>query len=218
MRPSLRPGLGRGNPNTTKREKGPFILSGTIILSDFQPGTPLLFKATELESPITEIALVLVGGNAIETHALGSGVFIAARLAITAKHVVEEFWNRLASGNRFEGERPLEGAFSILAVQFPGPSSEPALWLVSFVWCARFTDIAVLAVTPANDLAERYAWAVTPRLNLMPPSPGERVVAFGYAASAIEIAEAGQMRLSLHPSSLGGRLPQCSPSTAIEAC
>jgi hypothetical protein len=73
------------------------------------PSPAWFFKATELESPITEHALVLVAGNGMETHALGSAVFIAAELAITAKHVVEEFWNRLGSGNRFEGERPLEG-------------------------------------------------------------------------------------------------------------
>ena len=168
------------------------------------PSPVWFFKATELESPITEHALILVGGNGIETHALGSAVFIAPELAITARHVVEEFWNSLGSWNRFEGERPLEGHFSVLAVQYPGASSEPALWQVSFAWGARFTDIAFLALTPANDLAKRYTWASKLKLNLLPPELGERVVGFGYAASAVEIVEIGQIRLALNPSTTGG--------------
>ncbi len=175
------------------------------------PSPVWFFKATELESPITEHALVLVGGNDIETYALGSAVFIAAELAITAKHVVEEFWNRLGAGHRFEGGRPLEGQFSILAVQYPGASSDPALWRVSFVWGARFTDIAFLALTSANNLAERYAWDSTLKLNLLPPTLGERVVGFGYAASAVEITEVGQMRLALHPSTTGGMVTAVFP-------
>jgi hypothetical protein len=44
----------------------------------------------------------------VATHALGSGVFIPAGLSITAKRVMQAFWNRMGSGIRFQGERPLE--------------------------------------------------------------------------------------------------------------
>lgn len=169
------------------------------------------FKATELESPITEHALVLVGGTELETHALGSAIFIAAELAITARHVIQEFWSRLGGWNKFEGQQPLEGQFSIWAVQYPGVSSDPALWRVTFVWGARFTDIAFISLTPANDLAERYSWASRLKLNLLPPRVGERVVGFGYAASAVERADVGRVRLSLHPSTTGGPVTEVFP-------
>lgn len=168
-------------------------------------------KATELESPITEHGLLLVGVDDSAAHPLGSAVFIAAELAVTAKHVVEEFWNRMGPDIRFQGERPLEAQFSILAVQYPGTSSEPALWRATCVWGARFTDIAFVSLTPANDLAKCYTWPSGLKLNLLPPTLGERVVGFGYAASGVEMFDAGQIRLALNPSTTGGLVTAVFP-------
>jgi S1-C subfamily serine protease len=169
------------------------------------------FRSTELESPITEQALLLVGGDGAATHALGSAVFIATELAMTARHVVEEFWNRLGPGSPFQGEQQLEARFSILAVQYPGVTSEPALWRVTFVWGARFTDIAFVGLVPANSLAEKYRWVSRLKLNLLPPVVGERVVGFGYAASRVEMTEGGRMQLSLNPSTTGGLVTAVFP-------
>ena len=47
---------------------------------------------TRLESPLTEDALLLLGRDGITNNPIGSAVFIAPGLALTAKHVVEEFW------------------------------------------------------------------------------------------------------------------------------
>jgi len=164
------------------------------------------FKATELESPITELALLLVGRDGHLNDALGSGVFIAPGLGMTAKHVVEEFWKRMGSGVEFAGERSLEGHFQIMAVQYPNESSEAALWLATFVWGARFTDIAFISFTPTNDLAKLYAWPKRPKLNLLPPTIGERVVGFGYPTSQATEVEGGRLQLALHPSTTGGRV------------
>jgi S1-C subfamily serine protease len=162
------------------------------------------FNATQLDSPITEHALLLVGGDGAATYALGSAVFIAPELAMTARHVVQEFWKRLGPGTRFQGERPLDARFSVFAVQYPQASSEPALWRATFVWGARYTDIAFLSVTPANNLAEGYTWGSQLKLNLLPPTVGEQVVGFGHAASTVEMVEPTRMRLALNPSTTGG--------------
>jgi Trypsin-like peptidase domain len=107
-------------------------------------------------------------------------------------------------GTPFAGKRPLEGRFGILAVQYPGAASEPALWRITSVWGSKFTDIAFVSVAPANPLAEQYAWPHRLALNLFPPAIGERVVGFGYAASQVERIEGGERRLALHPRTTGG--------------
>jgi OpgC protein len=45
----------------------------------------------------------MVAGNG---HALGSVIFIPAALSMTANYVMQEFWNRMGPGIRFQGERP----------------------------------------------------------------------------------------------------------------
>ncbi len=169
------------------------------------------FKPTELESPITEHALVLVGGDDLASYALGSAVFIAPGLAITAKHVIKEFWTQMGPETRFEGELPLVGRFSIMAVQYPGTSSDPALWLVKFVWSARFTDIAFLSVDPANELAQSYVWDSRLKISLMPPTVGERVVGFGYASSQVDLYDGARMQMTLNPSITGGGVTNVFP-------
>ena len=72
------------------------------------------FKFTELDSPITEHALLIVGYDGERVYPGGTGVFIAPNLLMTAKHVIAECWNSFGNGSPFSGDKKLQGEFQIL--------------------------------------------------------------------------------------------------------
>jgi hypothetical protein len=163
-----------------------------------------LLNPTELESPITEFAVLLVGRDGLTNHPIGSGVFIAAGLVMTAKHVINEFWQRMGPGTPFAGRDEKTANFGILVVQYPGETAIPSLWSVSTVFGASFTDIAFLSVSPVNELAEAYLFDKLPMLSVLPPLIGERVRGFGYPASEVLTGDEVQVKLALHPITTSG--------------
>ena len=169
------------------------------------------FVSTELESPITEMGLLLVGRQGNMTKALGSAVFIAPELVMTAKHVVTAFWDEYGNGMPASGQRPLRGHFCLYAVQYPGSNAEAALWHASTIWGSRFTDISFMSVYPVNDLAKQYSWSKSPRLNLLPPPVNERVAGFGYPSSVSKILDSGEIRLELHATTTCGMVTRVYP-------
>ncbi len=170
-----------------------------------------LLRPTELESPITELAVLLVGRDGQANHPIGSGVFIAAGLVMTAKHVIVEFWRRMGPGTEFAGRDEKAAHFEILVVQYPGEEATASLWSVSAVFGASFTDIAFLSVRPANELADAYQFSRLPMLSVLPPSVGTRVTGFGYAASEVLASDDAQIKLALHPTTTSGIVSEVYP-------
>ena len=85
-------------------------------------------KKTHLSSPITERAVLLVGRHRkLATTAIGSGVFIADRLIMTARHVVQGYWDTYNNPNlRMEKPGKKIADFEMFAVQAPGNRSGKA--------------------------------------------------------------------------------------------
>src|SRR5579863_3235549 len=116
----------------TRRQRSTFLLaSKNRVVS---PNEAHFLRATELSSPITAVTLLLVAYRGDEVLPLGSAVLIAAALAMTARHVIEEFWFRLGNGLPFFGARELKGEFVVIAVQYPGEKDDPALWRAEVGW------------------------------------------------------------------------------------
>lgn len=92
-------------------------------------------KRTDLSSPITEGAVLLTGRDGIlPTRAIGSGVFVADRLIMTVKHVLQGYWDIYGNPNvvleRF-GKKM--APFEMFAIQVPRNSTVPAMWAASKV-------------------------------------------------------------------------------------
>ena len=168
------------------------------------------FKYTELESIIAEHALLIVGYDGLRVYPGGTGVFIAPNLLMTAKHVIEECWNSFGDGHPFSGSKKLHGQFHILAVQYPGDRSEPAVWSVRTGWAAPSTDIMFLDLVPFCEQARAYEWKGTVVLNVLPPSVGDAITGFGYPSSSAEIlhGEPSQIRFVLQPHTTVGIVTQ----------
>src|SRR5262245_28361510 len=134
-----------------------------------------IFAKTELSDLITSMAVVLLADNGTVVRPVGTAVFVARELAMTARHVIEEFWNTFEARPRPDDGIPVDCHFRILALQFLGSPSRPALWYLTRGWCAQYTDVAFLELRPADDAARNHDWAVLPRLSLLPPGVGEQV-------------------------------------------
>jgi hypothetical protein len=144
------------------------------------------FHKTPIADTITQHALLIMADDGRRVRASGSAVFVAPELAITAKHVIEDFWNALLPGDKPENGLPVRCEFRVHAVQFPGDTIVPAVWRLTRAWCSSFTDVAFLELRPANGAAQTFAWVSTLGLSLLPPAPGETILGFGYPDSAAE--------------------------------
>jgi len=170
-------------------------------------------KKTELSSLITGRAVLLVGRHGVlPTKAIGSGVFVADRLIMTARHVVQGYWDSY-NNSRVKMDQPGKkmAPFEMFAVQAPGNSAEPALWAASKVAVCPYSDLALVSVVPVDDLAKAQPPLGSLRMNILPPTKGEKTTAFGYASTSV-LAETGQqVKFQLNPSTSMGTVTQVFP-------
>ena len=160
------------------------------------------FVDTEFPSVITEWAVPLASQRGDHWWASGTAVMVAPYLAITAKHVIEDHWNR--QQGPIDHSRGSHGDFSILAFQVP-ESGRPCLWAVRKIWPSAHTDIAFLKLEPWNEGATGHVWRwVT--IDVLPPAVGSLISAFGYHASTIANGDPVQWRH--HASNSFGRVEE----------
>ena len=140
-------------------------------------------KRTDLSSPVTEVAVLLVGRDGTlpsrPTRAIGSGVFVADRLIMTVKHVLQGYWDIYGNPNvvmeRF-GKKM--APFEMFAVQAPGRSATPAMWAARKVSLCPYSDLALISVAPVDELAKAQKPLRAPIMNILPPAKGEKIAAW----------------------------------------
>jgi S1-C subfamily serine protease len=123
-----------------------------------------------------ELVLALVGGE--PPLVLGSAVLIAPGVALTASHVIEEYWNQ--TGEK-DGWRTEDAAtFALQAVQFVPHLDRFVMWHVFLVTHRDTLDIALLQLTPEpSQYPDAYVWPYA-TLDFRPIVKGARVEAFGF--------------------------------------
>jgi hypothetical protein len=168
------------------------------------------FKVHDLNQIITQYAVLLVGDDGNEVLSpWGTAFFVAPGFAITAKHVLTEFWDRIEEKPRPEPGIPTSASFRVFAFQDIGNGALSGVWLVKRAWCAKFTDIAFIALEPDNEDASSYHWQGRFQLSMLPPKIGERIVAFGYPSSgAIAISRTPHLKIDwgVNPSTTVGEV------------
>ena len=170
-------------------------------------------KKTDLSSPIARQAVLLVGRNGVSpTKADGSGVFVGDRLIMTARHVVQWYWDTY-SDSRVRMDRPGKkmADFGMFAVQAQGNNAEPALWAANKVAVCPYSDLALISVVPVNELAKTQPPLVPLRLNILPPMKGEKIAAFGYASTRVTAESGQQLKFQLNPSTSMGIVTDVFP-------
>jgi Trypsin-like peptidase domain len=148
------------------------------------------FRDSPATDPIQEVALrVIVELPDWQLSVLGTAVFIAGHLAITARHVLEAAIRKSGATSTLQGLEVT--GFSLRLYQvLPGPSRHYRIWNVSRAWIAS-SDIAILHVglDSTSEAADtEIGWKVL-RLRVMPPPSGQKVLAYGYREGKIEVAD-----------------------------
>jgi Trypsin-like peptidase domain len=146
------------------------------------------FIDARADDPISEFALrVVVERPNWNLVVVGTATLIAAHLAVTARHVLEYALQTFGFKAQSATEAEID-SFEIKLYQvLPGPIYR--LWRVHTAWPTS-TDIAILhlGLDRATVPDETIDWR-SPRLRVMPPPVGQRVVAFGYHSGKIEVTE-----------------------------
>lgn len=170
-------------------------------------------KRTEMSSPIIERVVLLVGrDDVLPSKAIGSGVFIADRLIMTARHVVEDYWDTFNKSRvRIDQPGKKMADFAMFAIQAPGNSAETALWASSKLSICPYSDLVLISVVPVDDLAKAQSPLRPLSMNILPPAKGEKITAFGYASTRI-VDEIGQkIEFELNPSVSMGTVTEVFP-------
>jgi len=137
--------------------------------------------------PLQEIGLrVVVELPEWNFHVIGTATLIAGHLAVTANHVLEAVVRNFGA-KQVSKEVEVHGYSLRLYQVLPGPVYR--IWNVLQAWICP-SDIAILhlSLDQTSELDARVEWRV-PRLRVMPPASGQKVVAFGYRESKIEVVE-----------------------------
>jgi hypothetical protein len=143
------------------------------------------FTPTPHGSPITEFALSITSLRDDDEFAQGTAVLVGPNLALTARHVVDDYWQRYEGTTLKSG--PGAGSFSLQAMQMCGPRNDLAIWNITKYWVTGEggPDMAVLQLTPTSAIAAKYSsHGVT--MNLIPPAIGTRISCFGYTDTLVE--------------------------------
>jgi len=150
------------------------------------PSVPF-FRDSPSTDQIQEFALrVVVELPDWEFHVIGTATLIGAHLAVTAKHVLDY------AAAKFGGKRTQRGievdGYSLRLYQvLPGPIYR--IWNVFCAWITS-SDIAILhlGLDRASGEETKIEWR-SPLIRLVPPPTGQKVLAFGYRESKIEVTE-----------------------------
>jgi hypothetical protein len=149
------------------------------------------FKHTGLRSIITEFALSLVAEKDGIFLPSGTATVIAPFVAVTARHVVEDFWKYFETTEIRTGDR--QTTFHLRAFQVLDEGAQGAFWNVSRMWLSPHTDVAFLCLTPFSPEAGAHVWRSL-HLNLLPPPIGSTISGFGYHSSSIIVVERTEQR------------------------
>lgn len=147
---------------------------------------------TPFSSPICKWSLPLLARKDDDFFPSGSAIFITERLAITAKHVIEDFIRRLGTKeitpNHFKHE------FHLQAAQLIENGESAVLWNVRKIWRSAHTDIAFLFLEPTVAESLEFEWKKV-SMDLRPLDVGTEVYAFGYSTPKISFEHSKNKRL-----------------------
>lgn len=145
---------------------------------------------TDTDSPIHAVSLALMASLGDDHLASGTATIVAPFLALTAHHVLDDYWQQYHQRSISAGR---SGAFSLVAFNLPAGVSTTAESLVFYVdrtWSLPSIDMALLRLRPFTELPSDYRWQL-PTLDLIGPTEGDTVTAFGYHSTQAMQATAG---------------------------
>lgn len=113
----------------------------------------------------------------------GTAFVFGPFLAITAKHVIEEFFK--LDTKIFRNE-PVDFNFWAIQIAWEGSEHKYIVWEVRYVSLSGHSDLAILVLRPYCENAAKYTeWKTLP-YTLLPPKIGDAVIGFGLYDNSFE--------------------------------
>jgi len=160
---------------------------------------------------------MLVGQKGNDYSVLGTAIIIGPHIALTARHVAEEYIKRYDGIERL-GELGGELSFALQAVQFLDTGMRGQTWDVRKIFYNReLTDVALLYLHPVNESQRTFQWRY-PKIRLLPPAVGSMVSAFGYHSSVATLREDGVLQIGTNPSHHTGPSRRFTTTDAMRSC
>jgi len=170
--------------------------------------TKLRDVPSEFEA-LDAIVSFIGGREGEEPHPSGSGVFIAPGVALTATHVLKDYWERLEDPETWDEDS--SGSFALQAIQYVTGRAEPVAWDVFAAQHVAPLDIAVVQMAPKNQLPDAFRWPYL-TLDVSPPEVGTAIQAFGFPGSAVHLDDhSGKWLLDEAPAGAMGEVTQIFP-------
>lgn len=142
------------------------------------------FNDTNLNSPVNEFALGLCALKDDIYYGSGTAVVIGRYLAITAKHVIEDFVSHFDSVKLpEEGTVDHDASFNLQAFRILENGSSGKLYDITKIWYCKFSDLALVRLSPRTG--DDSVWRL-PKLDLRVPAVGSRLSSFGHRNPSIE--------------------------------
>lgn len=153
------------------------------------PKKPTFQKHKLTDSPIYEVSVRILAltKDCSEVYASGTGVVLAQNLILTAKHVFEDFasrWNFIDDNGTMSVD-----SFNIWVVFISSDLRELYhVYEVANVYINPYSDMVLFHLSAFDKVGGAQSWKQT-KLLLTIPKVGERVVAFGFTKSKVEITK-----------------------------
>ena len=148
-------------------------------------------------------------------HPLGTGVFVAPHLVLTAKHIVDKAYAKFDQHSR--GSLDSIAPFQINAYSWPGANEAEAIWSIAGLWSTPYSDLALLSAKPANETARQHNPAKIAEINVAPPQLGDLVMAVGYPNTTAKATDTNDgLALTVCPSSTVGAVMAVHESHRVD--
>jgi hypothetical protein len=150
------------------------------------------FDQTHDQEQIVDLTLTIGAFRLDKFYASGTAFVVKPRIAITAKHVIDDFYKKF-DGINFtkelnEGKLGTRKAgFNLSAVQHNkhAKNSSTYIWDIQHIYVCLLTDIVFLYLLPKNEETWGFCWKVS-MIDFNPPKVGENIFGFGFHSSKSE--------------------------------
>ncbi len=146
--------------------------------------------------------LALMGHCEGEWFAGGSGIIIGERIALTAKHVIDNL--RRKWPKEFD-----QGKVDLVAFQMARPKQVVSWHVIEA--SGFFTDIVSLELVPFSEDARTVEW-FCPTVSLEPPSVGDKVCGVGYSCNEISVINDNEIDVGIRADYSVGTVTNVFPS------
>lgn len=160
------------------------------------------YQKLDADHPIKTIGGFLVSGTeADDLISIGSAFLVAPRVALTARHVVDDICMAYHQCTLPDVVGNLRFAIDFAQERSDG---HPIKWHVMAYGYSNSIDIAALILEPSVE-ASGHRW-ITPEMSLRPPETGDRVHIFGYPKSSRRVPGSGEAIIGIDPRLSEGRI------------